>query len=159
MVAVAYIDADFAGSELRMLVSEVHAHLADRNDICLAAFSKDILLLDIELFAGAGDNLVNRNDLLLNPGAASQNALCKLQIDILAINDRIGQQAVNDTTQLTDTVVDVMGDVIQHFIWDIQAVVLHDAMQDIAAQTLLRLLHLCHQTALESGDETFLHTL
>ena len=36
---------------------------------------------------------------------------------------------------------------------------LHNTMQDIATQTLLRFLHLCHQSALEACNEAFLHSL
>ena len=159
MVSVADVNAYLACCQFRVLMSQIHAHLADSYDICLPALAEDFLFFHIEVLTSAGDNLVDGDNLLLHLCPACQNPLGELQVDVLAIDDGIGQQAMDDAFQLADTVADIARDVVQHIIGDVQAIVLHNAVQDAATQTFFGLLHLCHQSALETGDEPVLHTL
>ena len=66
---------------------------------------------------------------------------------------------MDDALQLTDAVVHIPRDVVDYLIGDLQAVMLHEIVKDVASQVFLRLLHLSHQAALEAGDEALLHSL
>ena len=107
------------------------------------------------------NNLIQGQDLctLLHLHGALHYTLSQADINITVIYNTICQQTIEGTLQVTYTAVAGLGDIRNHILRNLQAVLTNLDAHDIFAKLHIRLLQLGYQTAGETGNQTVWHIL
>ena len=154
--------ADARGRERGQLLRQVHRHLASLHDRSLARTRQDFLRIDLEVLARAFEDKLCRQLRALLPGlsdGAQDDLLCQLEVDVACPHDGIGQQGVEHAFEVTHAGIDSAGDVGDHLLGNLQAVVADLAAQDVAAHFLAGAFQLSQQAPLEARQQPLLHAL